>query len=216
MRRTFTNRPGETRGRRLRYGEMREFERDSGRIKARRVMNYSFNGLYVEEGIKCSRAAIRKISGMVTEAKRLMGIEEICKIPIVVCRLTDRLASFNPRTDVIFISSLFGSGENIRKIQNGYACPDNPMSTVVHELFHWSDAYTYRENEGVIKDAGTLKEYSIKQNEAAVQKLMSHGVNLLDAVSIDKEISRYAYLSYMQNNFDEIYAEYRTKRLLEE
>ena len=210
----FSNEIDELQGRRIQYGDKQEFERDTGRITARRVKNFSENNLFVQEGVKLSRTELRRINKLISTAKDLMEIAGDCNIPIVISQNRGSIAAYNPRTDVIFVDSRFGKARTPWELQARYTCPNHPLSTVIHEMYHWKDAYEYRKSGGIIKDAKTLKDYTDKQREICREILLDFGADLDDVARMGREVSSYARDKLFNNEYEEVLAEYRTYLLL--
>ena len=82
------------------------------------------------------------------------------------------------------------------------------MSTILHELIHWQDANNYRKKFGEIDNYSEYCDYLNKIYKPKVEKLIQKGYNI-------KDISRYAKSKYYDNEFDEVYDEYRVIQLLE-
>ena len=210
----FSNEIDELQGRRIQYGDKQEFERDTGRITARRIKNFSENNLFVQEGVKLSRTELRRINKLISTAKDLMEIAGDCNIPIVISQNRGSIAAYNPRTDVIFVDSRFGKARIPWELQADYACPDHPLSTVVHELVHWECAHEYRQGGNDIYDAGSLRAYTAVQRELCEKKLRELGADLDDVEKMGREVSLYAWKRLMENDYEEVLAEYRTYLLL--
>ena len=204
----------ELRERQLHYGEKRDFSRDSGPVKARKIENYRGNNLYIDQNVNLSPKDIRRINTQITQAKELHGIVGQCNAPFVIVNDSKKLAAYNPRTNEFYISSRLADEKNLKKLQQDYVRPNDPRSTVVHELFHWKDAEEYRNNIGTIKSASRTSEYSVYQREKARSGLFSAGVDLSDEKDCYR-ISKYAGDKYLENDLEEVYTELRTKQLFE-
>lgn len=81
------------------------------------------------------------------------------------------------------------------------------LSTAVHEMLHWKDAQEYVLQKGKITDQGKYLRYRIEQDRKMLEKL---DIGEEEA----KNISKYAANSFAKGRFDEVYAEYRTDKLL--
>ena len=80
----------------------------------------------------------------------------------------------------------------------------------MHELFHWLDADDYRKTVGEITDASEISQYSVFQREKARKKLEEAGIDVSD-YDVLKSISDYSVDMALENNFEEVYTEYRTQ-----
>lgn len=204
----------ELRERQLHYGEKKDFSRDSGPVKARKIENYRGNNLYIDQNVNLPPKDIRRINTQITQAKELHGVVGQCDAPFVIVNDNSKLAAYNPRTNEFFISSKLADEKNLKKLQQDYVRPNDSRSTVVHELFHWKDAEEYRNNIGAIESATSTSEYSVYQREKARSGLFSAGVDLSNERDCYR-ISQYAGDKYLENDLEEVYTEFRTKQLFE-
>lgn len=196
--------------RKIHYGELNDFQTDRGTVVARRVDKYGYNNIYVDEKVDLTERQLRKVNNQISEAKRVVGVLENCDANVLVADMDDPIASYNPRTNTMLISSRMVSKEEILKAQEIFTCPDDDRSTAVHEIFHWRDAFEYRKEYGEITDASITSPYSVYQREKAITRLREVGINIDDLDKI-KEISEYALNSALANGWEEVYTEYRTK-----
>ena len=97
--------------------------------------------------------------------------------------------------------------DKLLELQKDCACPDNKLSTYVHELLHWKDATQYRQQYGAIKNNSTYINILRKKHKKQVDILEKRGYNI-------NGISTYAYDSKKYNAYDEIFTEYRVKEIL--
>ena len=101
--------------------------------------------------------------------------------------------------------------KKIEEMQSDCVCPDDSRSTYVHELFHWKDAVEYRKTIGPIQDRETQDEYNIYRRETAHVLATREGIRSPEDAL---KLSEYAHDRYIDNDFDEVYTELRTKKLL--
>lgn len=203
----------EERTRALHYGARREFESDHGTIIARHVDKMGYNNLYVSDNITISPRELRYLDHQISLAKSVQGVTNTCNIPIVVVGDSTRLAAYNPRLNVMYISKTLANEEVVIDLQSMFACPNDPRSTMVHELFHWKDAQEYRDSGNSIDSASVTSPYSQYMREYSRKKLIEAGYDLENAEQM-VSISRYAYQKWLENDLEEVYTEYRTNELL--
>ena len=201
--------------RHVRLGREEEFKRDRETIKARKVERYSENNLYIENGIELSSRDIRRFNQRINEAKDKMGLIGKCKAPMIITNDNSIVASYNPRLDTFFINVRFLDEKNVTELQSMFVRPDDRSSSLIHELFHWKDATDYRQFVGKIHSADPQSAYSVYQRERAYSKLANSGINIEDPIKIRELLGEYAYRMLLDNNFEEVYTELRTKILLE-
>lgn len=118
------------------------------------------------------------------------------------------IATYVPTDNVLTVNSAYFITKNLAELQKSFACPDSELSSVLHELIHWQDANNYRKKFGEINNYFEYCKYLNKIYKPKVEKLIQKGYNI-------KDISRYAKSKYYDNEFDEVYDEYRVIQLLE-
>ena len=202
------------RNRRIQYGSRSDAETGRGTITVRRVDKYGYNNIYVDESVTLTERQLRNVNGQVSEAKQLLGISDQCDAQIVVTEDNDRLAAYNPHTNVLMISSKMTSDNEIRRLQEGFACPEDTRSTMVHELLHWKDAEEYRRAGNEIFTSDFKSEYVQYRCEIGKEKLIESGVDI-DNIDDIMKISDYSVEKWFDNDYDEVYTEFRTKQILE-
>ena len=198
------------RNRKIHYGKQDDFQTDRGTITARRVDKYGYNNIYVDEKVNLTERQLRTINKQVSEAKQVVGVFENCDANVVVVDMDDPIASYNPRTDTLLISSKLTSEEAIKRAQEIFTCPNDTRSTAVHELFHWLDADEYRKTVGEITDVSETSQYSIFQREKARRRLEEAGIDIADYNAL-RSISEYSVDKALENDLEEVYTEYRTQ-----
>ena len=205
----------ELRERRLHFGDRKDFEHDYSRIRARKIENYRANNLYIDQNVNLSPREIRRINGQISQAKELHGITGQCDAEMVIVNDSKTLASYNPRTNTIYINSKLADTKKTIQLQSGYACAEDSRSTIVHELFHWKDAEEYRKNIGAIVNASYTSDYSAYQRKKSLEELIKAGIDTENIEEVERRISKYAADRIIDNDFEEAYTELRTKWLLE-
>ena len=73
--------------------------------------------------------------------------------------MTNAIASYRPVENILNINSVYFTNTNLSVLQKDFACPDNPLSTILHELIHWQDAEKYRSKFGEITDFNKYCDY---------------------------------------------------------
>jgi SPP1 gp7 family putative phage head morphogenesis protein len=210
----FSSNLDDEKNRAIRFGNSNSFEQ-YGRTVYTREVNNSGNNLHIDETISLSRKQIRDIDGMISRAKEIHGASYTCNAPFVITDNRGRIASYNPRTNTFFIDYRMANLDKVIEQQQGFAAPDNIYSTVVHEIFHWKDAEDYRQNGFIIDRADFKSTYSQYNRNIAKRELKKAGIDLSNPSGI-AGISEYAYLKWLENDFEEVYTEYRTNELLKE
>ena len=174
--------------------------------------NNAVNEIYISDSVKLKRKEFHNFDKSITETYKLLNSSNEYKKP-QICIMspkemnTSAIGSFSPKLNMLFINSVFFDTEEISKIQADFACPDNPTSTLVHELIHWQDAEEYKKKHGEITDYDEYIRFLNKKFAPKLEILQENGYNI-------DSISPYAYKSFLQGRFDEVYTEYRVKQLL--
>lgn len=212
----FSEDPEETRERKIRFGSRERFSRDGEKeFLARRVKNYTQNNLWISENVNLSPRQIRRINDQIIQAEELHGITGKCKSNFIIVDDELKLASYSPKQDQFIISARMANTDVILKLQQGYACPGDQRSTMVHELFHWKDAEEYRTNIGTIESSTRDSVYTQFQQGKAKKALQEAGVDLTNPLDIQRKTSAYGLEKVLDNDFEETYTEFRTRSLLE-
>ena len=205
----------EERNRKLDYGELTKFARGNEDIGARPVIRFSDNNLYISDDVRLSKREVRWINDRITDAKDVLGINKEFDIPVVVVEDSQKLAAYNPHSNIMYVSSRMNNEKNVLALQKGYAAGDNVNSTMVHEMFHWQDAENYRKEVGPIESSTANSPYSVFQRKRAEKKLKEAGVDIMNDDEI-RNISKYAYDQILENDYEEVYTEFRTREVFSE
>ena len=207
-------READARNRRIHYGELKTIASDRGSISARKVDRYSYNNIYVDETVTLTERELKRINQQITDAKAVIDWAERCDAPIVITDLGEEtLAAYNPHYNTLLINKRLNTDTEIVKMQQEYTCPNDTRSTVVHEMFHWLDAHTYRHNIAQIDDASEGSVYSLYQKEMSRIELEKAGISGIDYDQL-RSISNYALIKAIDNDWEEVYTEYRTQQTL--
>ncbi len=155
------------------------------------------------------------IDARIKEAMDMLGISNEKGLPVIHVLTNaemqkNTIASYNAITNVLTVDETFGKSiEEIIALQKDCASRDNKLSTIIHELFHWSDAQEYQKHFGKITDSN-YDEYIAHLNfnrKKAIDKL---GINEYNV----SNISDYAKSCYERQNYDEVFTEYRVQEML--
>jgi SPP1 gp7 family putative phage head morphogenesis protein len=195
-------------------GDVQTVKRGKIELEMRPVKT-SVNDIYVSKGCKLKRKELHNIDTRITVALKKMGISNAENLPTIHVishseMQKNAVASYNAVTNIISVDEVFGKTlKEISLIQQSGACPDNELSTLVHEMFHWTDAQDYQKHFGKIT-ADNYSDYINHLNKNRKKIIDKLGINEYNV----SEISQYALDSLRKQKFDEIYTEYRTKELL--
>lgn len=180
------------------------------------AIDHAHNKVYMSDSLSITKPKkLHEIDMAIESTKKIMNISENEAFPdifIVTHREMgkDVPGAYNPVKNQLFlIEDLF---INPMELQEQFARPENELSTIVHELFHWQDATKYRSQ---FNDLSTEKDYL-----AFTEFLDSKAKKELDILVQKKYnilgISKYAEKSYREHDFNEVYTEFRTFELLKE
>lgn len=174
----------------------------------------SANDIYLSERVKIKRKAFHKFDTNISEVYRLLGkIDSVNRPKIYVISpdemTSNAVASYQPIENILNINSVLFNTDSLKELQKDFACPDSEISTILHELIHWRDAYEYKIKFGEITDFGKYIEYLNKKFAPKLEKLQKKGYNIFD-------ISEYASnkLNEQIPRLDEVYTEYRVKKMI--
>lgn len=170
------------------------------------------DNVYISDKVKLKRKELHDFDTQVRKAFDMLGEVETSGKP-EICIVTpeemrvNAIASYMPMQNVLNVNSAYFSTSDLSGLQENLACPQDGLSTILHELIHWQDAKNYRAKFGVINDYFEYCNYLNKIYAPKVEKLINNGYNIED-------ISEYAFECLKDKAMDEVYNEYRVSKLL--
>lgn len=170
------------------------------------------DNVYISDKVKLKRKELHDFDMQVRKAFDMLGEVETSGKP-EICIVTpeemrvNAIASYMPMQNVLNVNSAYFSTSDLSDLQENLACPQDGLSTILHELIHWQDAKNYRAKFGSINDYFEYCDYLNKIYAPKVEKLINNGYNIED-------ISEYAFECLKDKAMDEVYNEYRVSKLL--
>lgn len=170
------------------------------------------DNVYISDKVKLKRKELHNFDMQVRKAFDMLGEVETSGKP-EICIVTpeemrvNAIASYMPMQNVLNVNSAYFSTSDLSDLQENLACPQDGLSTILHELIHWQDAKNYRAKFGSINDYFEYCDYLNKIYASKVEKLINNGYNIED-------ISEYAFECLKDKAMDEVYNEYRVSKLL--
>lgn len=170
------------------------------------------DNVYISDKVKLKRKELHNFDMQVRKAFDMLGEVETSGKP-EICIVTpeemrvNAIASYMPMQNVLNVNSAYFSTSDLSGLQENLACPQDRLSTILHELIHWQDAKNYRAKFGSINDYFEYCDYFNKIYAPKVEKLINNGYNIED-------ISEYAFECLKDKAMDEVYNEYRVSKLL--
>jgi hypothetical protein len=170
------------------------------------------DNVYISDKVKLNRKELHNFDMQVRKAFDMLGEVETSGKP-EICIVTpeemrvNAIASYMPMQNVLNVNSAYFSTSDLSGLQENLACPQDGLSTILHELIHWQDAKNYRAKFGGINDYFEYCDYLNKIYAPKVEKLINNGYNIED-------ISEYAFECLKDKAMDEVYNEYRVSKLL--
>lgn len=170
------------------------------------------DNVYISDKVKLKRKELHDFDMQVRKAFDMLGEVETSGKP-EICIVTpeemrvNAIASYMPMQNVLNVNSAYFSTSDLSGLQENLACPQDRLSTILHELIHWQDAKNYRAKFGGINDYFEYCDYLNKIYAPKVEKLINNGYNIED-------ISEYAFECLKDKAMDEVYNEYRVSKLL--
>lgn len=189
----------------------RKIEGETITIDTRKA-NTLCDNVYISDKVKLKRKELHNFDMQVRKAFDMLGEVEtsgkpdICIISPEEMRV-NAIASYMPMQNVLNVNSAYFSTSDLSGLQENLACPQDGLSTILHELIHWQDAKNYRAKFGSINDYFEYCDYLNKIYAPKVEKLINNGYNIED-------ISEYAFECLKDKAMDEVYNEYRVSKLL--
>lgn len=170
------------------------------------------DNVYISDKVKLKRKELHNFDMQVRKAFDMLGEVETSGKP-EICIVTpeemrvNAIASYMPMQNVLNVNSAYFSTSDLSGLQENLACPQDRLSTILHELIHWQDAKNYRAKFGSINDYFEYCDYLNKIYAPKVEKLINNGYNIEDT-------SEYAFECLKDKAMDEVYNEYRVSKLL--
>lgn len=189
----------------------RKIEGETITIDTRKA-NTLCDNVYISDKVKLKRKELHDFDMQVRKAFDMLGEVEtsgkpdICIISPEEMRV-NAIASYMPMQNVLNVNSAYFSTSDLSDLQENLACPQDGLSTILHELIHWQDAKSYRAKFGGINDYFEYCDYLNKIYAPKVEKLINNGYNIEDT-------SEYAFECLKDKAMDEVYNEYRVSKLL--
>lgn len=189
----------------------RKIEGETITIDTRKA-NALCDNVYISDKVKLKRKELHDFDMQVRKAFDMLGEVEtsgkpdICIISPEEMRV-NAIASYMPMQNVLNVNSAYFSTSDLSGLQENLACPQDGLSTILHELIHWQDAKNYRAKFGSINDYFEYCDYLNKIYAPKVEKLINNGYNIED-------MSEYAFECLKDKAMDEVYNEYRVSKLL--
>ena len=160
------------------------------------------DNVYISDKVKLKRKELHNFDMQVRKAFDMLGEVETSGKP-EICIVTpeemrvNAIASYMPMQNVLNVNSAYFSTSDLSGLQENLACPQDGLSTILHELIHWQDAKNYRAKFGSINDYFEYCDYLNKIYAPKVEKLINNGYNIED-------ISEYAFECLKDKAMDEV------------
>ena len=189
--------------------DVQTFSRASLTITGLRVEN-AYNTIYVSNNIVLKPKQLHQIDSSISKAFRIINPPNDYVTPTFAIvgegeTINNAPASYNYISNVVFIYQGFGNVKEVPSLQKGLTLPNSELSSYVHELSHWMTAQKYKKLYGEINSQ--YIPWVRKMAKKKIDSLLKKGYNV-------NEISNYAAKHFIKGNFDEVYAEFETMRLL--
>lgn len=174
----------------------------------------SINGINSSDNVNLKPRKMHMIDKSVTEVMKLLNIPENANMPTIIVitqeeMQSNAIAAYNPIKNIMYISNMLGE-DSMLEYQEQFACPEDILSTVLHEFIHWKDAEAYRKKNGDFQNKEDYDRYVQYLNDKCKKKLdkmFSKSYNF-------SNISPYAAKKYDERVFFETYTEYRVTQIL--
>lgn len=170
------------------------------------------NNIFISSGVKefTKPRNIHKLDKQFTDVYKLLNVQGNVGLPKVCVASVDEIASNAAAAYNVVDNTLFINERIFDLPTDDFACPNNELSTILHECLHWKDAAEYRALFGEITSQNYHSEYLPYINlksKIALDNLQKKGYNI-------SNISSYAKTSIVRGLLDEVYTEYRVSVIL--
>lgn len=144
------------------------------------------------------------------ESKKRLGISRASNQPYIIIVSPEEIdgaaAVYKYAENAILIADFMGDSKAILAAMGSRPVSRDIHSIFIHELLHWMDGEKFRKKYG--ENSEKYLKWIIQESKKEVEKLLKSGYDI-------QKISEYASESWLKSRPDEIYAEYRTKQILE-
>ena len=173
------------------------------------------NDIYISENVNIKPKKLHDIDGNITKAINKMEVTDKSNLPsfLVVSRkdmATNDVAVYRAIENQLIICEDLATYKpsKMPKVMEQLACSENDLSSYIHELYHWSDAETFRNEYGSITDDNydNYIDHINRKSKISLDKLSSKGYNVI--------VSKYASDCYEFKQYYEVYTEWRVEKLL--
>lgn len=165
--------------------------------------------LHIANGITLKPKQMHTLQKRIANAAKVIGVANSSLPNFYIANElqlgTNSPAMYNWKQNRIFITLALLDEEKMMTLQKDGVLPDNPLSTIVHELIHWKDAERYRTLHYTMDG---YMDWVIRKCKEKVVELQKRRYNI--------NVSNYAQEMLVQQRFDEVYTEIRTLKLLED
>lgn len=173
------------------------------------------NKVYISDNAKIKPKQQQELDRNITAVLNMLNIKDKSVQPIVAI-LSDyemsnnAVASYNPIQNVVYVRQTLLEYTKLSVLQEQLACPENKYSTLLNEYIHWLDAENYRSKNSDFSNIDDYNKY--------IKYLRTKCKTKLDKAGVDNynigEISYYAKVKYISEEYDEAYTEYRVQEIL--
>ena len=173
-------------------------------INAQRITTYE-TPMYVSENATVKPKVLHNLNLYTEAAMKEYGIPMERKPSIVIVsenEMPTAWGRYDAVTNVVYYSQWVGSKR----------FKETPASVEYHEMIHMRQAEEFRQKGWVITKEN-YGQYIQELCKICKKRLDAAGINLYNK-DIEKEISPYAYRAYLQGRFDEVEAEWRSRKAL--
>lgn len=185
-------------------------DRGNKNISLRAIENTTYKGnMYISDAVELKPKQMHNIEKSIIGALGIVGNGDnlpSCMIISSAEMQSGAVCAYNAAKNIIYIDSIVGDANKLLELQKDMACPENPLSTYVHEFLHWKDAEEYRKTAEITSQKEYLQWLRYKSKKR-LDKMEKEGYNIFG-------ISNYASDRYAIGEYDETLTEYRVLQLL--
>ncbi len=178
-----------------------------GEYRVKKVLNSTYE-VYVSVNARLDHQGFKNIEKNIKKALKQLKLQENYELPKFYILSSKemgkgRMGAYAYKTNSVFLPDIYGSIPKTIEAQRIYANPEDPSSTVLHELIHWLNTMRYIEKYG-----HNFDDYEQYLNDVAYEQLTKYDVNVINV----SRISYYAFVSLLNNKFDEVLTEFKVSK----
>ncbi len=172
-----------------------------------KLNNTQFN-IYVDTDTKIKPKQFHQLEKTLREAAKLVDTESLEKTTAKIYLASEKNMPYGVSGSYLAVKDRFIFSKELLLQNYEDAYKENPLTCFIHECIHRKDAQKYISKYGEIRQQEDYLKWIKEECKKRIEKLVKKGYDI-------NGISKYASVSYTRGEYDEVYTEYRMKKIME-